>query len=58
VLLDRSVLVSTEVHRNIHDVSGNSLATHAERGVPAYVHVVDERQRTALCAGTYVIGET
>jgi hypothetical protein len=47
VLLDRSVLVSTDVHRDVYDVSGNSLSTHDERGVPGYVHGVDERRRTA-----------
>jgi hypothetical protein len=48
VLFDRSVLVSTDAHRDVYDVSGNSLSTHDERGIPAaHVHGVDERRRTA-----------
>jgi hypothetical protein len=47
VLLYWSVLVSTDVHREVYDVSGNSLSTHDERGVPAHVHALDERRRTA-----------
>jgi hypothetical protein len=46
VSLDRSVSVSTEVYRDVYDVSGNSLSTHDERGVPAQVHDVYERRRT------------
>jgi hypothetical protein len=34
VLLYRSVLVSTDVHRDVYDVSGNSLSTHDKREFP------------------------
>jgi hypothetical protein len=34
VLLDQSVMVSTDVHRDFYDVSGNSLSTHDEREFP------------------------
>jgi hypothetical protein len=32
--LYQSVLVSTDVHRNVNDVSGNSLSTHDELEFP------------------------
>ena len=51
MLPDRSDLVSTDVHRDVYDVSGNSLSTHDERGVPDYVHDVDERRRTSILKG-------
>ena len=34
MLLYRSVLVSTDVHRDVYDVSGNSLSTHDELEFP------------------------